>query len=70
MRKSEQKLQGDSGQSPSATSSKVKLTDRSKDQSLRVLSEEDWEFWVENGYGPRAASSVFQNCTVPMIPGN
>ena len=33
-----------------ATSSKQKLNDRSNGEPLRVLSEEDWNFWVENGY--------------------
>ncbi|MDX1327890.1 MAG: phytanoyl-CoA dioxygenase, partial [Arenibacter sp.] len=38
------------GNPSTATSSKMKLNDRTKDQSLRVLSEADWEFWVHNGY--------------------
>lgn len=38
------------GNPSTATSSKVKHSDRSKGQPLRVLSGEDWEFWVENGY--------------------
>lgn len=38
------------GNPSTATSSKVKLSNRSKGEPLRVLSEEDWEFWVENGY--------------------
>nr|WP_294782677.1 phytanoyl-CoA dioxygenase family protein [uncultured Flavobacterium sp.] len=33
-----------------ATSSKAKLSDRSNGEPLRVLSEEDWKFWIENGY--------------------
>lgn len=33
-----------------ATSSKFKLSDRSNGEKLRVLSEEDWKFWIENGY--------------------
>ncbi len=33
-----------------ATSSKAKLSDRSNGEPLRVLSEEDWKFWKENGY--------------------
>ena len=28
----------------------LKLNDRSNGQSLRVLSEEQWQFWKENGY--------------------
>jgi len=38
------------GNPSTATSSKKKLNDRSNGASLRVLSEEDWEFWIENGY--------------------
>ncbi|MDX1328855.1 MAG: phytanoyl-CoA dioxygenase family protein [Arenibacter sp.] len=38
------------GNPSTATSSKMKLNDRTKDRSLRVLSEADWEFWVHNGY--------------------
>lgn len=33
-----------------AKSSKQKLNDRSNGKPLRVLSEEDWRFWVHNGY--------------------
>ncbi|MBS1664562.1 MAG: phytanoyl-CoA dioxygenase family protein [Bacteroidetes bacterium] len=33
-----------------ATSSKIKLNDRSNGQPLRVLSEQDWQFWIHNGY--------------------
>jgi len=33
-----------------ATSSKIKLNDRSNGRPLRVLSEADWEFWKHNGY--------------------
>jgi Phytanoyl-CoA dioxygenase (PhyH) len=33
-----------------ATSSHFKLSDRSKGEKLRVLSEADWKFWIENGY--------------------
>lgn len=28
----------------------IKLTDRSSDNPLRVMSEEDWTFWKTNGY--------------------
>jgi hypothetical protein len=36
---------------PSTTkSSTVKLNDRSNGKPLRVLSEADWKFWIENGY--------------------
>lgn len=38
------------GNPSTATSSKQKLNDRSNGLPLRVLSEEDWQFWVENGY--------------------
>jgi hypothetical protein len=33
-----------------AKSSKFKLNDRSNGKPLRVLSEEDWQFWINNGY--------------------
>lgn len=36
---------------PSTTkSSSIKLNDRSNGKPLRVLSEADWQFWIENGY--------------------
>ncbi len=38
------------GNPSTATSSKKKLNDRSNGVPLRVLTEEDWNFWVENGY--------------------
>ncbi|HHP7241795.1 MAG TPA: phytanoyl-CoA dioxygenase family protein [Cyclobacteriaceae bacterium] len=38
------------GNPSTATSSKIKLNDRSNGKPLRVLSEEDWNFWVYNGY--------------------
>ncbi len=38
------------GNPSTATSSKKKLNDRSNGVPLRVLSEEDWQFWIENGY--------------------
>jgi hypothetical protein len=38
------------GNPSTATSSKKKLNDRSNGVPLRVLSEEDWAFWIENGY--------------------
>jgi ectoine hydroxylase-related dioxygenase (phytanoyl-CoA dioxygenase family) len=41
------------GNPSTATSSKLKLNDRSgndADTPLRVLSEADWQFWKENGY--------------------
>lgn len=33
-----------------ATSSAIKLNDRSNGAPLRVLSEADWDFWIANGY--------------------
>lgn len=33
-----------------AKSSKIKLNDRSNGKKLRALSEEDWQFWIHNGY--------------------
>nr|WP_299386696.1 phytanoyl-CoA dioxygenase family protein [Allomuricauda sp.] len=38
------------GNPSTATSSKIQLSDRSHGEPLRVLSEEDWEFWKHNGY--------------------
>ncbi|MFN7119321.1 MAG: phytanoyl-CoA dioxygenase family protein, partial [Saprospiraceae bacterium] len=38
------------GNPSTATSSKIKLSDRSNGKPLRVLSEEDWQFWIHNGY--------------------
>lgn len=38
------------GNPSTATSSKIKLNDRSNGQPLRVLSEADWQFWIDNGY--------------------
>ncbi len=38
------------GNPSTAKSSRVKLNDRSNGVPLRVLSEEDWSFWIENGY--------------------
>jgi hypothetical protein len=38
------------GNPSTATSSKVKLNDRSNGKPLKILSEEDWAFWVQNGY--------------------
>ena len=38
------------GNPSTATSSKIRLSDRSNGQPLRVLSEEDWAFWIQNGY--------------------
>jgi hypothetical protein len=38
------------GNPSTSKSSTVKLNDRSNGEPLRVLSEEDWKFWIENGY--------------------
>ncbi len=38
------------GNPSTATSSKIKLNDRSNAKPLKVLSEEEWEFWIHNGY--------------------
>jgi hypothetical protein len=38
------------GNPSTAKSSTVKLNDRSNGKPLRVLSEEDWQFWIHNGY--------------------
>lgn len=38
------------GNPSTATTSKIKLNDRSNGKPLKVLSEEDWKFWIENGY--------------------
>ncbi len=38
------------GNPSTATTSKIKLNDRSDGKPLRVLTEEDWAFWVHNGY--------------------
>lgn len=38
------------GNPSTATSSHLQLNDRSNGKPLRVLSEADWQFWIENGY--------------------
>src|SRR4051812_18655439 len=38
------------GNPSTAKSSKVKLNDRSDGKPLRILSEDDWQFWITNGY--------------------
>ena len=38
------------GNPSTAKSSQLKLNDRSNGEPLRVLSEEDWQFWIHNGY--------------------
>lgn len=38
------------GNPSTAKSSSQKLNDRSNGQPLRILSEADWQFWIQNGY--------------------
>lgn len=38
------------GNPSTATTSKIKLNDRSNGVPLRTLSEDDWKFWVHNGF--------------------
>ena len=38
------------GNPSTATSSTLKLNERRNGEALRVLSEDDWAFWKENGY--------------------
>ena len=38
------------GNPSTATSSKIKLNDRTNGKPLRILSEHDWAFWIQNGY--------------------
>lgn len=38
------------GNPSTAKSSELKLNDRSNGKPLRILSEEDWKFWIHNGY--------------------
>ncbi len=38
------------GNPSTAKSSRLELNDRSNGQPLRVLTEEQWDFWIENGY--------------------
>jgi len=38
------------GNPSTAKSSAIKLNDRSNGKPLRVLSEDDWQFWTHNGY--------------------
>jgi len=38
------------GNPSTSKSSKVRLNDRSNGQPLRVLSEDDWKFWINEGY--------------------
>ena len=38
------------GNPSTSTTSRIKLNDRSNGKPLQVLSEEDWKFWIHNGY--------------------
>jgi hypothetical protein len=38
------------GNPSTAKSSALKLNDRKNGRALRVLSDEDWTFWITNGY--------------------
>jgi ectoine hydroxylase-related dioxygenase (phytanoyl-CoA dioxygenase family) len=38
------------GNPSTAKSSNIKLNDRSNGKALKVLSEDDWQFWIHNGY--------------------
>jgi hypothetical protein len=38
------------GNPSTSTTSKIILNDRSNGKPLRILSEEDWKFWLYNGY--------------------
>ncbi len=38
------------GNPSTSTTSKIVLNDRSNGKPLRILSEEDWKFWLHNGY--------------------
>ena len=38
------------GNPSTAKSSQIKLNDRSNGKPLQILSEEDWVFWITNGY--------------------
>jgi hypothetical protein len=38
------------GNPSTAKSSHLKLNDRSNGKPLKVLSEDDWKFWIDNGY--------------------
>ncbi len=38
------------GNPSTSKSSNVKLNDRSNGKPLRILLEEDWQFWIHDGY--------------------
>lgn len=40
----------DPGNPSTITKNNPKLSTRANNESLRILSEEDWKFWIENGY--------------------
>ena len=38
------------GNPSTAKSSTIKLNDRSNNIPLKLLSEDDWDYWIKNGY--------------------
>jgi hypothetical protein len=50
------------GNPSTAKSSQAKLSDRSNGQPLRILSEEDWQFWTHNGYIVIKGAVSKENC--------
>lgn len=50
------------GNPSTATSSSLKLNDRTNGKPLRVLSEDDWSFWVNNGYVVIRRAVPQENC--------
>jgi len=52
------------GNPSTAKSSVEKLNDRSNGEPLRVLSEEDWKFWIENGYVINAEVTSFESIAI------
>jgi hypothetical protein len=50
------------GNPSTATSSAITLNDRSNGKPLRVLSEEDWKFWLHNGYVVIKNAVPLENC--------
>jgi len=38
------------GNPSTATSSKIRLNDRSNGRPLKILTDEDWDFWINNGF--------------------
>ena len=52
------------GNPSTAKSSRVKLNDRSNGEPLRILTEDDWKFWIHNGY------IVIRNAVPNEMTGN